>query len=258
MYKKAQVAMFVIISVIILALGTFLILQVNQNQQIVLEENRPSYSDPRLQQIENTISSCLELEIEEQLYFNLLSGGFYELPLVFAFDSYLTVPFYVYDNQVITPPLSVFEEQLELAINDNIEFCIDGLDEFRVHFQEISIGDFSSRVTIMDKRIIAQLMVPITLESSQDSFSMELFEVEVFSNVKEQYELVREFIQLHNGDFSRIPLSELNILAMNNNFRYEMKPQNFDVAIYNFIFEDDLRENPIEFQFAVQYNWEFS
>ena len=63
-------------------------------------------------------------------------------------------------------------------------------------------------------------------------------------------------INLHEGDFIQIPISDLNMLAYQNNFTYEMKPQNANVIIYSFIFDDESRENNIIYQFGINYNWE--
>ena len=260
MFIKSQVTIFVILSVIILALGTFIVLSFNENQRLTLESGTATLSsDPRVSLVHDFVEECLALEVEEQLYFNQLNGGYYEIPPLFAYDRYLTVPFYVHNGQEQVPSLQELEFQLELAINDNIEFCINNLEEYAMFFEEITIGEFKSTINIQENSILASLQVPINLLNNQtgESSNIERFQVEVESNFLQYYNLVQEFIDLHNGDFSRIPLSNLNMLGYENNFKYELKPQNFDVAVYNFIFEEFGKERPAEFQFAVQYNWRF-
>ena len=260
MNQKSQVTIFVILSVIILALGTFVLLSFNENQRLTLESGVATLSsDPRVSLVHDYVEDCLALEVEEQMYFNQLNGGYYELPPLFAYDGFLTVPFYVHNNEKQVPSIEELERQLELAINDNIEFCINNLQDFEMFFEEINIGDFNSKMLIQDNSILATLYVPINLLNNEtgESSNIERFQVEVESNFLQYYTLVQEFIDLHEGDFSRIPLSNLNILGYENNFRYELKPQNFDVAIYNFIFEEFGRERLAEFQFAIQYDWRF-
>ena len=260
MFRKSQVTIFVILSVIILALGTFAILSFNENQRLMLESGTATLSsDPRVSLVHDFVEECLALEVEEQAYFNQFSGGYYEIPPLFAYDAYLTVPFYVYDNQEQIPSIQELEQQLEMAVDDNLEFCINNLEEYEIFFEEINIGAFESKMIIQEGSILATLNVPINLLNNEtgESSNIERFQVEVESNFLEYYNLVNEFINLHNGDFSRIPLSDLNMLVYNNNFKYELKPQNFDVAIYNFMFEEFGKERPAEFQFAVQYNWRF-
>ncbi|MFT4244572.1 MAG: hypothetical protein ACMXYB_03925 [Candidatus Woesearchaeota archaeon] len=260
MNKKSQITIFVILSIIILVVGAFIILSYSENQRTTLESGTATLSsDPQINLVREYVENCLKLEIKEQTYFNQFSGGYYETPPLFAFDGYLTVPFYVYDNQKQVPSIQELEQQLEMAVDNNIEFCINNLEEFDMIFEEINIGQFESKMLIQDGSILATLNVPINLLNNEigESSNIERFQVEVESNFLYYYNLVNEFINLHNGDFSRIPISNLNILGYNNNFRYELKPQNFDVAIFNFIFEESGKEFPREFQFAIKYNWRF-
>lgn len=260
MNRKSQVTIFVVLSVIILGLGTFIILSFNENQRLTIDRGVTSISsDPRVSLVHDFVEECLKLEVENQVYFNQLSGGYYELPSLYAFDAYLTVPFYVYDNQERIPSIQELERQLELAVNDNIIFCVNNLEDYEMFFEEINVGEFDSTMLIQDGSILATLHVPINLLNNDtgESSNIERFQVEVESNFLKYYNLVNEFISIHEGDFSRIPLSDLNMLGYQNNFRYELKPQNFDVAVYNFIFDEFGRESPSEFQFVIKYDWRF-
>ena len=260
MNRKSQVSVFVILSVIILVLGTYIVLSYNEDQRLTINRDVAIItSDPRIGLVQDFVEECLKLEVKEQLYFNQLSGGYYEIPPIFAYDAYLTVPFYVYDSEEKIPSIQEFERQLELAVNDNIDFCINNLEDYEIFFEEITVGEFDSSMLIQDGTVLASLHVPINLlnNNSGESSSLERFQVEVESDILRYFNLINEFISLHNGDFSRIPLSDLNILAYRNDFRFESKPQNFDVAIYNFMFEEFGRETPAEFQFAIKYDWRF-
>ncbi|MFT4244573.1 MAG: hypothetical protein ACMXYB_03930 [Candidatus Woesearchaeota archaeon] len=261
MNKKSQITIFVILSVIILAIGAIIVLSFSENQRTTLESEAATLSsDPQVNLVREYIENCLKLEVEEQAYSNQLSGGYYETPPNdrYAFDEELKVPFYVFAGQEQIPSLDILERQLEIAINENIGSCINNLEEFDMVFQEINIEEFDSEISIQEDFILAFLNVPINLlnADTQERSNIERFQVEVENDYRRHYNLVKEFINLHSGDFSRIPRSDLNMHVYQNNFRYEEKPQNFDVNIYNFIFEESGTERLTEFQFAIKYEWE--
>ncbi|MFP4402613.1 MAG: hypothetical protein ACLFPL_05295 [Candidatus Nanoarchaeia archaeon] len=264
-FKNSQISIFVIISVIVLILGIFSYAMLNNSGNLSLFETtttQPKLIDNRQINIQNNIETCLSLVVDEQFDFNLLSGGYYELPPLFAYDVYLTVPFYVYNGEERIPSLSVLEEQLALAIEDNIEYCIDNLNIYNESYDTINVSnDYDVGVEVFEEVLVATMSTDISFSNTNlngdlvESFNLNEFRIEERSDLLEKYYLITEFIELHNGDFSKIPISGLNMLGYENDFTYEMKPQNADIIIYNFIFEEDLSIS--EYQFAINYNWGF-
>lgn len=255
---RAQISIFIVISILILFIGTYLVFFINQGEQNLIEQEQSTNLDSSTQEIKETIQGCLQLGIEEQLRLNLLTGGYYDIPSIYVYDTYLTVPFYVHNSVRNSASIPELEEQLELALNDNLKYCVNNLEEYEIRFESIYVGEFNTDITITNDKILSELIVPISLKEidSQNSINLEKFETQVPSKVENRYNLVQEFINLHEGNYENIPISDLSLLAYQNNFTYEMNPQNSNIIIYSFIFENPLRQEDTVYQFAINYNWE--
>lgn len=255
---RAQISIFIVISILVLFIGTYLVFFINQGEQNLIEQKQNTNLDSSTQEIKETVESCLQLGTEEQLRFNLLTGGYYEIPPIYVYDTYLTVPFYVHNSIRNSPSIAKLEEQLEIALDNSLQNCVNDLEEYENQFEFITIGEYNSKITITSDKILSELDLPISLKQkeSENALNLNRFNVEVPSEIESRYELVQEYINIHEGDFTQIPVSDLNMLAYQNNFTFEMKPQNANVIIYSFIFDEELKQEDTVYQFAINYNWE--
>lgn len=208
--KKAQVTVFIIIAIIIVA--TFILLfalrkELFPSTQKIIEKFRP-FSD--------SYSLCLKELGEEAVNILGVRGGFIFLPerekggkfmpfgsaLYFLGDE---IPYWFYisangiERQNI-PSKQNMENQIETYVEENIERCNSVIEQFREEGFEIEeLGKVRVRARINDEEVSLRIIRPLKLKLKNSFARVDSYGVKIKKSVGRVYENARKIMEAENN-----------------------------------------------------------
>ena len=128
--KKAQVTVFIIISlVIILAVSIVLYTQYASNKENLSKEYFIQKGiQPSLTNIEDFSIDCLKENSIAALQTIGIQGGFYKKPAHYFELEWAFIPYYYDKGLFLMPTQEKIEEQLSLSVDENIKDCLEGIN----------------------------------------------------------------------------------------------------------------------------------
>ena len=134
MNKKAQVTIFIIIALIIIA-GVILFFTFRENVS-----EKTDYP-PKTAGIYNFVEECIEQKGEEALYFIGQHGGYYFTPKPLVSPG---IPFYLISGRNYSPSKEKIENEISKYINDALLECINNFTEFKEY--QIEQGEIKTEM----------------------------------------------------------------------------------------------------------------
>src|SRR3989338_4455964 len=246
MNKKAQIAVFIIIGIIILAAVIFL----TQYKQLTIPKGEVSAIDPA--PVQNFVSACLEKTSHDAVVYIGGHGGFFNLPE--SSDKILQLPYYLKNNFTSWPSREKIESEIADYIDTELLFC---LENFR-NFKGMTIGyEYPiSNVSVYDKKVIILTDFTIKIQQSENTVVIDKFDENIDSKLGIIINLVDNYVQVQKNDTKTICMSCLLDLVNANNLSITLG----HVENSTFVFTITDKEMPIEeekyeFKFLVQYNF---
>jgi len=195
--RKAQVAIFVIIAIVLVAgIAGYFLVKEGLFVKTVPQDLKPAY---------DYYLNCLEGITSEGVSILGSQGGYIDLPDFEAGSEYspfsnqleffgLGVPYwyYVSGNGIAKeqiPSMNEMESQIENYIESNEDKC--DFSEFTRQGYEISLGDASVRTSINDNEINSVVRQSLSLSKGDLSIVINSHDVDVSSNIKGYYEIAR-------------------------------------------------------------------
>lgn len=257
---KGQISVFIILITIILILGVVLFLFQNENVELIQNQNLEnvfnSESNSKISTISDYVEFCLLNSTQISILENLKQGGFENVPNYYIPYLSYQIPIYLEYQIKHIPSISVIERELENSMLEPFTLCIDDFNTFKSAQYNISYSSPSFQSSIENDSIISQANFPLSIiESSQsNTLNINEFESELQSDILNYYNIIEDFINYNlDNNIKGIPTIHLNIISYKYNFTYEVLPQNSEIIVYNFVFDNSI-DNYINYQFAVMYN----
>ncbi len=197
-FKKGQVTIFIIIAVLIVAgVLVYFALRTGISKEIV-----PSYAEPVyktfLECVENSVSSGISI-LESQggyIYSPEFEPGSKHMP----FSSHLNflgnpIPYwyYVSGNNIQKeqiPSKKLMEEQLERFVSEKINNCY--YENYYEQGFEISFGEASSKTSIRENRVDAEIDLDLTISKENESFLIRKHKISVNSELGSLYDSAKK------------------------------------------------------------------
>ena len=178
--KKGQVAIFVIIAVVIVAIIMILLFKPKLPFSGTTNELSPvSY-----------LKSCLENDLRENINLLSESGGYTNPEGVLEYQGekikYLCYTAEFYKTCVVQQPLikEHFEIELSNLMKTKLNECMQSLkSEYEKRGNEISIGNGDSKVSFNPNNVLISFTTPITITKNDETRSFNGFEVEIESKM---------------------------------------------------------------------------
>ena len=165
--KKAQVTVFVIVAVVIIAgIGGF----IYYNGELGLGEN----VDPVVEPVYLYVENCMEETAKNAILDTSQFGGYFISPDL-SIDN--GMPYYLYDERDNMPSKREISEQISLYLDSSLFFCLGEFEDFSGF--EITAGPSETIVTIEDEEVIFNIKYPLTVTKGNSSFVFEDFVVKV-------------------------------------------------------------------------------
>jgi len=236
--KKGQVALFVIISIIIIA-GIFIFLSV---------QKPVSVEQPSIKPISSYIEECIKSTGEDALIFVGQQGGFYELPKN-SIDSY---PYYFYNNKSYLPSKETVEKQISLYINEMLPFCTKNFVDFPDFYTESRAVD--TETVILENKVRFNVAYPVIAKKGGTIYSLEEFSAEIPSRLDVIYSAAESMISAQVENPASICLSCMINIGIANDIYIDMENYGDDAVLFTITDKNIMIKGlPYEFTFANQY-----
>ena len=162
MKKKAQVAIFVIIAiVIVVGIATFFLLRENNLQPII---------SPEIEDINDAICYCTEVLTEHGSVAVGLGGGYVNSSNNYIDTEFGKIEYSILNQNNVLVRINTIEEERENYIESGIDNCFDE-SEFN-NFQ-ITKGNPSAKVEINEGYISSTVNYPIDILKGESSYQLE-------------------------------------------------------------------------------------
>ena len=162
--KRSQVSVFVILGIIVLVVALFFV--INGGFESVQPEVRPLHA---------YITSCLESVIEDALFMVGEGGGYVGYP-EFNFEG---IAYYLYEEKSYMPSLGVIEEELSLAVEFILPFCVDEFNEVNeAQGFNWESGEVRAKSKIRDDKVEFSVEYPWTFSKGNETYRFKYFEAE--------------------------------------------------------------------------------
>ena len=255
MNKKAQIAIFILIGIVILISASF-ILYLNQSYEEAIDESQETVlsSAP----IKTYIESCLTEKVKEGINFISEHGGYYDLPLISTYTAY-----YIYYGVKELPSLEDMQNELDSYTIDNYSECLN-FEMFEKQGFEIEYKDPTLTSSINDNSVSVKANIQIEIKKNEQTTSLNEFNINIESSLKKLYDTATEFVEEQMKDPEYVPRTFLVDLGIKNQVVFEIV-EGEQTFIYNIIDtppivsefpinETELKQNLV-FSFAVKYDW---
>lgn len=247
MPKKAQVTIFVIISiVIIIGLAVLFYYKEDLAENLSIKIFTKQATLPyELQNTESMIDGCVKSLVTSGLHLLGVQGGYLELPEDVLETENMEVA-YAYDKGIeALPEKEMMEQQLGNYVNLALPACVD-FSKFP-KFSMIA-GNPETKVEINEESVKVTLSYRVTAKNEESSYRLKgSYTQTVPVKLGRMYDVAKAFVEKEVKDPSMIPLSDLE----NSGFVFEVKPYTKDLLIYSLT--DDSLEESYTFMFATRF-----
>lgn len=242
--KKAQLTIFIIISLVVIA-GVLIFFLINKS-------NDKNYNLKNIDLFKQEVSSCLKGISEEAIYLTCMQGGYIQ-PIEYENYKFLKVPYYFDKNGKVNPSLSFFEKSISEYVDLNSPRCLinKSFNNYTIRFSEPS-----TNTKIEQNKTIINLEYPIYISFNNQTDEIKEFEFEFNINIKKDYKLIESIFNEQSKNKEYSPIGFISSLANKNNFNFEIINLGKDIIMYSFFFNDTNQEIPLSYNYVIRSNWE--
>lgn len=253
--KRGQLTLFIIVGIIaVVGIGGYFAV----SKGVVDLGNSAAKKFP---EINSLVESCLKETALEGIYFNSLQGGYYNVPEGSIVDGFIELPVYFEDGKSKLPELSIWEEELNSYVEDNLIYCLDFSDyESRGYKVEIeNIEGVKSKINENRVDVSLELKQSIKISFEGKTSQFKKFSTSVDFNYTEKYNALKEFLEFQSAEPEWIPQSQTDELGEKYGFTYEIGPLESEGNKLNYLYgfeysniTNDLNDSYF-FVFGVRY-----
>jgi len=239
--KKAQVTLFVVVAMLIVALVVLAVYFMGIKPQKASIDAEP---------IKAYVQNCVESTGEDAIIFIGQQGGYSEVPEK-SIGSY---PYYFSGNQSYVPSKEEIEEQISLYINDMLPFCTQNFVDFPDFYVEANPLSINTKTTILEDEIILEADWTVYIRKAETTYSIGKFSAKVKSRLNSIYSVAQSIIEEQIKEPSSICLSCLTKFGTENNLYVDMANYENNTVLFTLVDNQTLIKNqPYEFIFANKY-----
>ena len=250
---KAQVTVFIIIGIIVVAVagGVGYSIKVSQDAKLNTEYFSSADIKPQMDNLKFSIFNCLEEVSEGGLKVIGFQGGYYNPPSK-SFDmGWAFVPYYYHEGDILMPSKEVIANELADFVNNNMDVCL----------KKISIGDFElsyntpkTKVSIKDEEVLFKIDMPIIIKKEDKGITLELggHPVSQASALNDILEIAKYITDSHELDASMYCITCVADMAEERDV-YVHNTVMGDGDVYVIIGENRVSDEPYLFSFMNKY-----
>ena len=191
--KKAQLTIFIIISILIVAVVVlFLTLRGNLNLP-----GKPV--SPETAEIQNFVQTCLDDSLERVVFRVGENGGYYFPPKVST--PILEIPYYIKDNKNLMPTKENIGNEISKYVSRELVLCLGDFALFIPKYN-VTKGAITTTAKIEPEKVLVELNYPLTIIKGDSKSKIEDFNSEVPVRLGIVYDAAAEFVggELETGE----------------------------------------------------------
>lgn len=265
--KRGQVVIFVILGIVILVVVGVAFFMLKP------KVNAPKDSSADYEKVFYLASSCAETSARKAVW-SAANKGFYDESIyseeeivkygetfynpLNSSEMYIITqirPIYLDKGSKKIPSLSDAEKAISKEFNYYFERCVDSSD-IELQFQKFEIGQTSSQVQINEENVLFRINPLINFENDGVQSNINSLTYSLDYPLKKAYDSSLKFIN-EQSEYDSLVISYLSILTKKDDFLYTITYQNYNTAVFEFIYSDyaPIGGQDLILGFAVRYNW---
>lgn len=253
-YKKAQVTIFVVIAIVILASILVFIFLFPKGSS----ENKFSNDaavNAKYNELRTQIINCEEFSSRDALDLIGAQGGYYKVPKESYDLGFIKIPYFYYEDgkRILVPSNTEVEKQLGLFVDDVIKVCLDNIDEGEF---KVTYGNPKTITKISEDSVLfrTDLSVVIERELSVSMFNLKDFSVDVNSKLFDMLDYSRRLLDDHKTNPDLLCITCLTNLNKEKGFFTEVRRFNLnEQSSLITISPNSTDVNPFVFEFLEKY-----
>lgn len=256
MKKRAQLTVFIIIAIFIIAIIISLFYfksSVNKkelNKEYFISNN----IKPSLKNIQDFSIDCLKETSINALETIGVQGGYFNKPEKYYDLKWAFIPYYFYRGEILMPSREKVQNELSEYVNNNFPKCIDELNENFKTFK-ITYTQPSTSSVIEENKVIFTTDLELTIDNEGKTtlFSLKKHPVEIESLLYNIYNIAKYITESHNEDEDFICINCLAELSKEKNVYVDFISFEPDSTLI-MIIENQTQPEPYVFQFLNKYS----
>ena len=218
--KQAQITVFIILGIVILAVVAFLLYVSGVFTESSLKQlTEKTQAIPlQAQPVNNYITSCVEETAKEGILLLGSQGGYINIPrdnlprsVINPFSNSLAlfngyeVPYWFYESsngiqKIQVPSTQEMEQQLSNYLNEELNNCLFNLSFFKEYGIEFQ-GDIKSEVNIYAERVDVKVVYPVLVNIEGITTSLEQYDVHIRVPLGRMTEMAGEILKKENEEY---------------------------------------------------------
>ena len=258
--KKAQVTVFIIIGIIVVALFAMFIYLRNSDDAKIEQEIQTMKTPLEFQPIKNYVEQCIEGRSQEVIQLIALQGGYYgisDYPLEYVLpeiDVSIYLPYYLYNFENTILDQIRLEEELSSGIIDIIDSCMD----FSMFHYNITVDtsklDVQSKLSNVDLR--AKILFTINIQTEdKTNHVIDQFDINVQTDIFNKYIISKLMTDEQYVNGNEVCISCLSDMINSSGYNLDMVEIEGE---YHYIIIYSLSDDDLVYNFAHRFNFESS
>lgn len=244
MNKKGQVTIFIIISIIIVAIIAVIFIF---RDNFVGSGNK---KDVDVSLIVAFVQDCIDETLNETIYVVSFNGGYSGYSYLSRESNEEDVGYYILGNRNYFPSKEIVESQMKEYFDRKIFLCIDDFSNFENY--NIEQGILESYIEILEEEVRLSVDYPLSINQDESTALVEEFESVVPSRLSVVYDSVADYMA-QQKNIESICLGCFNV-AIRNDIYVDMQNYYDKSVVLTFIDKSsEADDKPLEWRFANRY-----
>lgn len=219
--KKAQVAIFIILAILIVTAIIFISLNTD-----ILNFGKEKIH-PDIKPIHFFVKTCIEQTTENAVYYIGQTGGYYNPPI----NSINDIAYYFDKNKITAPSKEQIEDEISSYMERMLELCADDFDEFP-NF-EIKKGDIKTKTKIYSNKIMLDVEYPLTISKGSNAYLLKDFKkIEIPVRLGIIYDSINKILEDQLNHPRDLCITCITNLATENDFYIELTDYDIETIIF--------------------------
>jgi hypothetical protein len=257
--KKSQITIFIIITIILIALVAVAIylgkskIDSNNSKQYFSQSN----IKPELNNIQSSIINCLDETSKQALTIIGIQGGYYKKPEQ-SFDMGWTfIPYYYNQGQFLMPTKETITNQLQDYTNKNLNNCLNkiNLGDFTLEYKN---PETTTQIQKQQVKFTIDILTTIEKENNKIKFETKEHEIEHTSKLFEILEIADYITASHKENPDLICINCVAQMSEERDvytdmLEFEDNPDSSTSSTLIIISENKTSSEPYVFEFLNKY-----
>lgn len=255
MSKRAQVAVFIVLGIIVIAAIAFALYlrgQVAKPAAVPAE-----VAPPDIAPVQKFVEECAQKTAKDAVVYTGLRGGVapvYSDKYIFFIG--IPVQYHFVNATMIPVTENITQNTLQYYMDSSLKSCTNNFEDFQGRGYNISEGNVTSKAIIGNSQVIFDISYPLDITVAGKQQKLSKFTANVQVNLPKMIGAVNQYLQSQNENPSAFRTGTLMDIASANNLQFEVFNRGQGNVVISMIDNStQINNNPFILAFAVNYNW---